>query len=167
MLLRLWGLYFLGLIVAESGITAFVYERRLHNDIGSHLKAFSLLSASVYTRWLLSHAGAAATTVEQLPGSVHLPFCYSCLFAFSQSSQVVEQSPRRSGWKCRVIILPTPDPLIDRQRWVEKADGSRVMSVAKPTHDDHRKDILELHSTSLMPITSRMIQFEWSYSNRA
>lgn len=93
------GFVFSGLIVIESDITSFVYESQLYNDIGSHPLGFSQLHASVYTPWLLSHAGATVTTVEQLPGSVNFPFCYSCLFAFSQSIQVVEQSPRRSGLK--------------------------------------------------------------------
>lgn len=157
------GFIFSGLIVIESDTTSFVYERHPYNDVGSHLLAFSLLNASVYAPWLLSHAGATTSSVQQLPGSVNFPFCYSCLFAFPNLHWLLSKVP---GWKCWVIILPTPDTLIDRQRWVEKADRSRVMSVAKPTHDDHRKHILELHSMSVMPISSRMTQFESSYSNR-
>lgn len=86
-----------GLTVIESDITSFVYERHLPNDIGSHLLAFSLLSASVYTPWLLSHAGATTTTVQQLPGSVNVPFCYSCLFASPNLHRLLSKVPGDQG----------------------------------------------------------------------
>lgn len=86
------GFMFSGLIVTESDITSFVYQRHLYDDIGSHLLGFSLLNASGYTPWLLSHTGSTIITVEQLPGSVNFPFCYFCLFAFPDLRRLLSKS---------------------------------------------------------------------------
>lgn len=154
MLLTLWGLYFLVWLLLSLMSHLSVYERHLDNDIGSHLLAFSPLSAGVYAPWLLSRAGATITTIERLPGSVNFPFCYS--FAFPN----LIAGCRAKSQAIRAKVLGDNPTRHRYPNWPTAVggEGRQEPCYVRPTHDDHRKHIPELRSMSVMPISSRMTQ---------